>query len=110
MKKWLLTIFLVCCVSNVMAYNIVRDGIYYNIDRSNMTAVVTGKSSYGATKTYSGNVVVPEIVWHDDLAMIDAFTVVGIDEYAFYDCDELLSVALPNTIKRIGNYAFLGCI
>ena len=34
----------------------------------------------------------------------------GIAGNAFYDCDGLISVTIPNSLKSIGNYAFYGCI
>lgn len=35
-------------------------------------------------------------------------TVTRILDYAFYGCDELYDVAMPNTVKSIGSFAFLG--
>lgn len=36
--------------------------------------------------------------------------VAAIHDYAFYENQTLTSVILPNTIKRIGRYAFFGCV
>ncbi len=35
--------------------------------------------------------------------------VVGIDEEAFYNCYQITSVVIPNTISRVGDMAFGGC-
>ncbi|MBQ8212845.1 MAG: leucine-rich repeat protein, partial [Clostridia bacterium] len=40
---------------------------------------------------------------------LDGYTVIGIDERAFYDCDALKTVTLPSTLKTLGEYAFAEC-
>ena len=40
---------------------------------------------------------------------IDGYNVVGIGNRAFYDCDSLTSVTIPNSVTSIGNSAFSGC-
>ncbi len=35
--------------------------------------------------------------------------VTKIGEYAFYDCDALTSITIPDSVTSIGNYAFIGC-
>ncbi len=37
------------------------------------------------------------------------YTVTGIDEYAFYNCSNLSSIKIPNTLTSIGEMAFYGC-
>lgn len=37
------------------------------------------------------------------------YEVIGIDEKAFEDCKNLISVVIPNSVVSIGNYAFMGC-
>ena len=37
------------------------------------------------------------------------YTVVGIGDAAFQDCDTLASVTIPNTVTKIGDNAFAGC-
>ena len=32
-----------------------------------------------------------------------------IDDYAFYDCDSLVSISLPASVTSVGNHAFNGC-
>ena len=33
----------------------------------------------------------------------------SIGSYAFYDCDSLTSVTIPDSVNSIGDYAFAGC-
>ena len=37
------------------------------------------------------------------------FTMIGIDDHAFNNCDNLTSVVIPETVTRIGDYAFYDC-
>ena len=53
---------------------------------------------------YSGNIVIPTIVTNNDIA----YNVVGIDTKAFYDCSSLTSLAIPNSIKHVGDNAIAG--
>lgn len=39
----------------------------------------------------------------------DGMTVTGIGEKAFYDCDNIISIVLPDTITWIGDKAFADC-
>lgn len=51
---------------------------------------------------YSGDVVIPETV-------NNGCTVIGISDFAFYNCSALESVTIPKTVKFIGDGAFEGC-
>lgn len=83
------------------------DGIaYYTFD--GIEAYVT--SSWDS---YRGDIEIPETVtghvWIDYEEYDGTYTVVGVDEYAFYNCDQLTGVVLPNTIRTINRNAFYGC-
>ena len=54
---------------------------------------------------YTGNVVIPDTVEYSG----NKYAVIGINRYAFYDCDGLTSVKLPDGITEIGNGAFQSC-
>lgn len=74
-----------------------------------------GVEAYVASTSdgYQGLVTIPETVTGTVYTGYDefdgTFTVVGIDSYAFRDCDQLTGVILPNTIRTIQRYAFYGC-
>ena len=103
MKKFkslvLAVIGLLCSVS-VSAEDFEVDGIYYNITSStDMTVEVT------YTNEYSGAVNIPESVTYNG----NTYSVTSIGEDAFYWCDRLTSVEIPNSVTSIGEEAFYGC-
>ena len=90
----LLLLALLATANMALAYNFEEGSIYYNISGS--TATVT----YATTdyNSYSGDVVIPETVTHDDVT----YTVTKIGDYAFYNCTGLTSVEIPLTVTAIG--------
>lgn len=102
-----------------LSWNICKDYIYYSFN-SDYTHVEKfdwlGVSFDGVRNTeqkdwpgdkysyYSGDVKIPSSV---NYAIWD-IPVKSIDDYAFSDCEDLISVTLPNTIKSIGYEAFKG--
>jgi hypothetical protein len=40
---------------------------------------------------------------------IEATNLTAINQYAFYNCNKLTDLDLPDTVKSIGSYAFYGC-
>ena len=54
---------------------------------------------------YEGNVVVPEEFTHFG----QTYSVVGIGNSAFYDCEALVSVDIPETVDYISGGAFADC-
>ena len=82
------------------AYDMVLDGIYYNLVGDH--AVVTNNGNYNC---YSGDVVIPETVTKRGIT----YPVTIIGEDAFLDCGGLKSVTLPNSVTVIWDYAFYRC-
>ena len=115
MKKSLLILFaIIFAISlNTQAedfsavYN--GDTIYYNITSSTSprTVAVTyrgaGRSSY--SNEYSGTVSIPDSVLFNN----NYYKVTSIGNNAFYQCSELTSIAIPNTVTSIGIEAFKYC-
>lgn len=100
MKKLLLSLLSLLYIT-VSAADFIVDGIAYNaISLNDLTCEVTGNSS-----PYSGEIVIPAKVTYQNRT----FTVIGIADNAFYECRELGSLLLPNTLTYIGNSAFWHC-
>lgn len=98
MKKLLYFFLLLGIQFNSNAYDFVSGGIFYNISGSNVT-VTYETSSYNS---YSGDVVIPEFVYHNSTK----YTVTQIDARCFQGCSNLNSVILPKTITYISANAF----
>ncbi len=70
----------------------------FDPDKTAETAIITGY-----TRLFQGgNVTLPSTVTIDDIKC----TVTGIGKDAFYNCETLESVTIPNTITEIGSKAF----
>ena len=86
----------------------VENGIWYVTTSDNTVAV-----TQNYTSSYRGSITIPKTVTHTVYSNYEqvtlTFIVSSIDNYAFYGCNELTSVSMPNTIKRIGYNAFYGC-
>lgn len=78
-----------------------HDGIWYEFDYVTGATVVAPPSG-----NYSGDIVIPETVQADDTYW---YNVTAIGANAFYQCLNLKSVELPNSIKSIGSSAFFYC-
>ena len=85
------------------AYNFQVDGIYYNKNGNELE--VTYKSNSSSVHTYSGEITIPETVTYND----ETFTVTSIGDKAFYRCDSLTRVFLPNSVTSIGAQSFGEC-
>ena len=99
--KSALTLMLSMLSVSVFAYDIEVDGIYYNVDLSEMTASVTNDGS----ACYSGNVTIPEtITWKNRV-----FTVSEVELRAFQGCRDLTSISFPHSIKELKYRTFSEC-
>lgn len=99
----LLTVVLsVCGVTNVFSQEITVDGINYQLDPKDRTAEVLRNVPGG----YAGDIIIPETVSYED----DDYTVTSLGYQCFYECWDITSITLPNSIKSLRNECFYKCI
>lgn len=100
-RKILVFAFLSCVTLNAFSYDFEVDGIYYNYNAKDQTAIVT----YDFGHSYVGNIIIPEYVSINGRSI----KVTCIGDYAFSSCDNLETVKLPESIISIGEAAFSNC-
>lgn len=101
--KRLLIIFVMMALSIMASADVVGiDGIYYDLDINTKRVTVTSKPDYSK---YSGSIDIPVTITYGD-SFYDV-TEIGIN--AFYRCSELVSVSIPDGVKKIELNAFWGC-
>ena len=91
-------------------YDFYVDGIYYDIigNEASVTCKdlsVSNSGVFGIISDYRGNVVIPSTVTHNGTT----YPVTSIGFSAFYDCDSLTSVSIPNSVTSIDQWAFYRC-
>lgn len=130
MKKQLLLLLIMMLPMAIHAYDVIIDGIYYNLNKSDNTAIVTYKywGSFNDSGSYSGDIEIPSTIKYNDVEYVvttiggEAFmgsvkltsviipkSVTNIDYCAFNSCIGLTSIEIPNSVKTIGSQAFAGC-
>lgn len=81
-----------------LTYDFNAGNIYYKITGDNSVSVVNN----GYTNGYSGEVIIPSVVYLKDNSM----KVTAIADSAFMYCSGLKKVTVPNSVNEIGTYAF----
>ena len=96
MKKYFL--FLLMFLPLVADAEIVNiDGLYYDLNSSGDVNTAEVARNYS-----SGDIVIPESITHRGVVYI----VTSISSSAFYDCNNLTSITIPNSVTSIGFSAF----
>ena len=102
MKQTFLTFILMLLPMIASADPVEIDGIWYNIIIKGSIAEVTNKPS---GQYYSGTVSIPDKVKYNNVD----YPVTKIGDNAFFSCEKLISVIIPNSVTSIGNSAFFKC-
>ena len=99
MKRYLfLTLAVLLCTLSASAYDFMVDSIaYYKNDDGKSVRVASGVR-------YKGDIVIPENVTYDGVT----YSVTEIGFAAFKGCF-LESITIPNSVTKIGNWAFWQC-
>ena len=90
-------------MANPPFYDFEVNGLYYNII-SEYDKTVELKSCFNGY--YSGDIVIPKTIKVNN----ETYAVVSVGASAFYGCEDLTSVVIPEGIKGIGIYSFFLCI
>lgn len=79
--------------------------LYYDLNPTDHTAVVTYQMFYYGNYAGLTNVEIPSTVTYDGIT----YTVIAIGNYAFCFCEDLQSITIPNSVTKIGLAAFGHC-
>ena len=101
MKQAFLSILLMFLPLMASSETVEIDGIWYNIvSKAEGAEVIKNPNGY-----YSGDIVIPPSVIHDG----QTYSVTSIGESAFWYCQGLSSVTIPNSVTSIREGAFRYC-
>ena len=96
MKKSIFTILVMFMPMLASADPVEIDGLFYNLTKKAKIAEVTSSPD----ASYSGDITIPEQVTYEDIV----YDVTSIGDFAFAECQNLVSVHIPNSVTCIGEY------
>lgn len=88
----------------IYSHNVYKiDNIYYKKISENAVALITDRNA--PDSNYRGDIVIPATVEIDG----QTYNVTSIGDYAFFECNGIKSVTIPNSVTAIGDEAFYNC-
>ena len=101
MKKKIFSLFLLLTLPFIASGQVKIGELWYVL--SGTEAEVTfARDTYKYKYT---DIIIPTSVTYDEVE----YSVTSITEVAFYDCDSLKNIVIPNSVTNIGDYAFINC-
>ena len=91
-------------LANAETYNVVIDGIKYELTNVSKSGSVYTNAEVIAN-SYYGDIVIPVSVTYNELE----YSVSSIGNSAFSGCSGLISITIPESVTVIGDNAFDGC-
>ena len=89
-----------------LAHDFEVNGIFYDkINSSTVEVTYKGHSYDSYSNEYIGDVVIPSSVNYNGVT----YSVTSIGDEAFYYCESLTGIVIPNSVTWIGYYAFQSC-
>ena len=109
-RALLMAVLMVATTLSASAYDFMVDGLAYNINEDSTSVSVTYEiaNEDGPSNVYSnlsGAIEIPSNVVYNGIS----YSVTSIGRLAFYKCQELTSVVIPNSVTEISDYAFDYC-
>ena len=113
------SLILFCCflsATRMFAYDVERDGLYYNLISEIERATVTYKDYYGGDH-YNSNWDIQTANIPSSFSIVTGiytptwytYDVKGIEAHAFMNCSKLSSVIIGDKVQSIGHKAFCNC-
>ena len=97
-RFWLIAFLFMLCGLGASAFEV--KGINYEINSDGTSVTVVA-----GPNAYSGDIVIPSEIEYNSRN----YSVTSINESAFFLCDNLKSVQIPNSVTSIGQWAFWNC-
>ena len=108
MRKFTLFFAALCCAITANAWEVVVDGIHYDLNLVTNNATVVREVSLFEDDNYlnlAGDITIPARIKYND----ESYYVIAIDPYAFNTVPNITSVTIEGGIAEIGHSAFAGC-
>ena len=83
----------------------IQTAVYSKDIYTDFTITIDSRTLIGYTGEMNESLVIPDVFEHNGAW----YGVTNIGNYAFYGCNSLTSITIPDSVTSIGDYAFYGC-